>query len=811
MSKTNQQPVFGDNLAGHYSSVAADENAESSTREAAMLFAVAEGHLDADNFVEGLRVGREALELFKEVGNLKAAADASRLVGNAYCALEERKEANRLAREMKEFFESAEGSEKGTYWLGVAKMLLSIAEVNYDKRGSKNREVARESALQALSIFKKESDTKMEAATLMVLCNITMKDKKGSKEAHGQQACEYAKQAWELFRKIRDRKQEALSLHNLAAAFVAMRDISRALKASNMALNLFRELGDKKLEAYELQCAALWQSDVQPEAALSSAEAALAASRELDGSGGRGLEASALGTLVRMQGETDPEAALKAAKSGLRRFRELEDKEGEAHALTAVASARQNTDPRDALTLAARAQTAFKALGDARGETIVQRMISELQIRVQRGDKALEAAAGSLKQSADCRDSREIASSMFAVARVYLARGEGDKVLEYTQDAQHICKAADWKAGEAEALVLACRAHANLEQLEDSLEAATSAKELLRSDGDVPGEAAVISMICEIKILQEEFEAAMKTAGELKEVAVKLSDAGLQVNALLLATRAGVKHLQQRMQEDPRSVAPSDPGAAATFATANEALSLSRLLRDRQLVASAQYMLAEMHLMAFDAEAALGATFESASLSQKAGDLQGEASALQLSGNAHLHLKEMDAAWDCASKALELHQRCGNSDGAEVAAEFLEMIWPYWAKKEPQRAAVNETDDGSNDIVVMAAPKKAAIKELGKRDAVDLSSGIGEEMIRGKILGVLTDNLSLDVDDFEQDTPMMESGLTSGGAILLQSALSVDFPTVKLPATLIFDYPSMRAVIAFIINAIDPSTLALAG
>lgn len=413
------QPASGDNLAGHYSAVASDEKMEASMREAAMLFAMAEGHLDVDNFGEALRLGKESQSQFQALDDLKGIADASRLVVNAHCGLGDRKVANKSAREMLEVFKGREDGGNSQ-----AKMLLSIAEVNYDQRGSENRELARASATEALAMFKTQCDKKMEGVTLMVLCNITMKDKKGSKETHGALACSYALQALQLYRSIPDKKQEALALHNLAAAHVATRDLQGALKASKEALRLFRELGDKKLEAFELQCLALWQSDSQ--AALVSAEAALAAARELDGSSGRGLEASALGTLVRIQGEIDPAAALKAAKGGLRRFRELKDKEGEAQALKIVASASQERDPHDALTLAERAQKAFKALGDSRGEQMVQRMVSELQLRVQNGDKALEAAMLSLKQSAESRDSREIASSMFAGPRLLGPRRGGE-------------------------------------------------------------------------------------------------------------------------------------------------------------------------------------------------------------------------------------------------------------------------------------------------------------------------------------------------------------------------------------------------
>lgn len=770
-----------------------------------LLLSLAERHLEDEDYVEAIRVGKQAHDLLEEVYDLHRMVDASRLIINAHCGLEDRGTANQLATDMLDHVRNKGGGENLQ-----AKMFLSIAEVNYDKRGSKNRERAMQAAAKALAILEDHKDVKTEADVCLLLCNITIKGKKGPKEEYGQRALSYGKRALDLYRTIKDHKQEALSWHNMAAAFIAMRDLELGLKASKEALRLFRKVGDKKLEAFELHCAALWQSERQPEAAVVVAEEALVVARELDGKGGRAFEATILSTLVRLQsGLADPAVAVRVARDGLRRFRQLEDKEGEAQALIAIALANQDHDPHEALMAAKRSQSAFKALGDVSADRAIQRMTSELYIRVQQGEKSFESAMLSLS-AADANDKREIASSMFAVARVLLAKGAFDQVLSYAQQASDLCKTVKWIQGEAESLALRCRALAAMERLDEAFQAANEAKELVRLGGDKAAEARLMLLSCEILLLKKDFEAGLQTAIGLKDLACDLKDIMMQVQALLLASRASVKSLQCRAEENPGCIHANDEGFDTAHRHSYEALALARCVADRELVASAQCMMAEIFLLIRDPEAALGATIEATMLYHKAGDLHGEALALLLSGQAYCDLKEMDEAWEAAARSADLHRQAGNIVGAAKAAEFLEMIRPHWANKEPQAPTTEKYEvlDALKDAKepqsqLPMAPQKGIKKALGKRQAVDLSMGVSQEMIKERLISVIEDNLGLDPEDFEDDVPVMEAGVTSNGALMLQSALSQDFPISKLPATLFFDYPSIGQASEFILNTLQ--------
>jgi len=82
---------------------------------------------------------------------------------------------------------------------------------------------------------------------------------------------------------------------------------------------------------------------------------------------------------------------------------------------------------------------------------------------------------------------------------------------------------------------------------------------------------------------------------------------------------------------------------------------------------------------------------------------------------------------------------------------------------------------------------------------LDLSAGVDAQIVKSKILE-LAGHIIGETDDIELDTPLMEAGLTSNSAVLLRDELSKDLPGFSLPATLIFDYPSITSISDFVVE-----------
>mmetsp|Transcript_44631 Transcript_44631/g.142247 ORF Transcript_44631/g.142247 Transcript_44631/m.142247 type:complete len:162 (+) Transcript_44631:881-1366(+) len=95
-----------------------------------------------------------------------------------------------------------------------------------------------------------------------------------------------------------------------------------------------------------------------------------------------------------------------------------------------------------------------------------------------------------------------------------------------------------------------------------------------------------------------------------------------------------------------------------------------------------------------------------------------------------------------------------------------------------------------------AAPPEAQDAEPGAASASPGApaafAGPSLEMLTGKVLRVALDLLH--VDDIEQDMPLMDSGIDSLSMVQFRNTLQGTFPGVPMPASLLFDNPSVRAV-----------------
>merc|ERR1711972_25850 len=85
--------------------------------------------------------------------------------------------------------------------------------------------------------------------------------------------------------------------------------------------------------------------------------------------------------------------------------------------------------------------------------------------------------------------------------------------------------------------------------------------------------------------------------------------------------------------------------------------------------------------------------------------------------------------------------------------------------------------------------------------ALDVKSGLSLDVVKSKVLEIAMRITGADDDEIQADTPLMEAGLTSNSAILMRDELTQELPGINLPVTLIFDYPSVTAMVELIMES----------
>ncbi|CAE7765777.1 unnamed protein product [Symbiodinium sp. CCMP2592] len=222
-----------------------DDSLDADTRHLAALLVAAEKSLECQQLEEARRCASEALASSRKTGDSMSITSAVRLLVCAENVQGRLKEAHEVANGQLEAFR-ASGDRAGE-----ARMLLLLAGINSDKRGSRNRQRAKAWAAEARRYFADTGESKLEAQALLALVNIMMKQR-GDRLAAAEEVKQLVNAAVPLLRAAGDLRGEAVALHGLACAKALLAAYEGAHVAGMEAAQLFREAKLPRLEAFEL-------------------------------------------------------------------------------------------------------------------------------------------------------------------------------------------------------------------------------------------------------------------------------------------------------------------------------------------------------------------------------------------------------------------------------------------------------------------------------------------------------------------------------------------------------------------------------
>lgn len=791
MAKT-EGPSQGDadavlDLATHYTALADDSQHGGKKREAALLFSIAEGHLqDDEDYDKAQQVGTDALAIFRSIGDRAAEADSLRVVIDAVrlrAARQEKKsdEAMHLATEGLTKFRE-EGDKRGE-----GSMLLSLAGISASKRGHKNREQGLRQAKESLALYREVGDKKMEAAALLSILDLHC-HLRNYIEALGA-----GNKALAIFQDLEDRKGEARALHGLAVARFYNDQFEGAVRSSKDALAIFRELGLRKQEAFELHAMAQWHLERgNGREAVVAGKEALDILEAIDT--GKGWQSMALSTLAAAYtSNKEEDAALRVVKQALANARETSNQKGEVTTLNILANTLLGTgDAEGALPRAEEALSAARDLRDRRGEATAWHTLAKIQLARKEYAEALRGVREAVPLLRGLDDLDEEGAVNHTAVNAHLAKEKHAEAMQAAKEARNLYQKAGNRNSEGRALMVICSIHRMLGDDAEAVSAASEAQFLFQKDRDRKWEAKSLHEIAEIHSAVQNFPAALRASQKALSVIKEVDDA--ETHAIILGTTATImlSVLVNKTLAAPKHAVPEDI-LADTVKIVESARDFAMKIADgaknelvRRLPIPMIYAIVQVHLLCRRAPEAQAALNEADKWCKKVGDEEGEVIGLVLAGYVSMLERSTTKAMEQAEKALALAQKIEYAWGEKVATHVKDLLdkQERGIQDEP-RSQVAAPQPGNSEASAVAVPE------------------VDPEMLKLKIQDVASSLMG--VDEFSSDTPLMDAGLDSLSMVEFRNELVKEFPGVDMPGALLFDYPTINALTDFVAAGIRMS------
>ncbi|CAJ1370517.1 unnamed protein product [Effrenium voratum] len=805
------------NLASYYSQLAEDKNVSPKVREAAMLYSVAEEHLQDDEVEEALSKAGQALELFREAGNKAGQQDSVRLL----CAAERLKQSpdfsiDKVQAELRSFRESDDKRGQGC-------MLLALAETQLVKALAGE---ALSNIEEALPLLRQAGDKRLEAFGAVLAARAQLR------RCQAKDAVLSAENAVSLYKEAGDRIGEGKSYNWLALAQMDAGRPAEALSAAHMALEIAQDLDSHKLQAGALQLLAkVHVFKEKSRAAVQFAERALAVSRKVqrskaeggalrllvnslvqrgdlkralkeaegavedyEASGHKRAEAAAHGALSMVRlARNELDLAASEQNQELDLLKELNDKHGQLEAMLSLSSIFASMKkPGQAKEKAEEAKQMADDIQDKKAEVLATVALATAQIAEQKHEDAANTAQEALRAAKETEDRHLEATALTAISNVYCAKSEFASGVAKLLDAKALLLEAQDKRGAAAALLSLAEAHVAAKAPEESIACAEEAKDLCREVDYKRGYADALQKLAAAHLANGNEKEAIKQALVARKYCKAIEDVRGETALLhLLASSSlqrGDKKGQDLQKMDPKKQMESGPGIEANRQLRNSAheavkrcrsaIALAKRNDDPHAEASAMAHLAHALAILNRGQEGLATCKRAEDLFRECGAVGQQASAACLSAEIANLMGNKGKAMELANRALELARRAEDTEVEGRVGGVMELI-----KGVQKQQVVQEVYDDS-----MPAAGPMAASAAGPA----VPKGLDPDMVQTKLMSVVEQVAGGD-DEVHLDTPLMESGLDSLSAVAFRNELSKTFQGIgALPAALMFDYPSVN-------------------
>eukprot|EP00440_Ansanella_granifera_P037552 gb/GFBE01040744.1/.p1 GENE.gb/GFBE01040744.1/~~gb/GFBE01040744.1/.p1 ORF type:complete len:827 (+),score=230.53 gb/GFBE01040744.1/:1-2481(+) len=797
---------------------------------------------------KALALADEALKLGEEAGSDKVIADATRCRINCHrlVAQDARRQdevetkrvmaaAEKMANQaLLEFREKKSRYGEALMLMLSSDIILESNRIPESRRGNKKRQEVVDRANTALRIFQELGEKKLEAEAMVVLATgiLTQNDE--------EKAIVWLEQAVKLSRALGDRKGEAQALYRSCLALNNMPSskdtLDKSIALTKQVIEIYRDLGLQRMLA--------WQSDFlgkqyllvdKPRDALACAKEAMRIFAELGY--GKGWQTEARSTYCRaLVGLADVKGALRCAREGVRisqaagdkrseilslenlinvtmegdafyecgdisealesalkcveLCKDVGDKKWEANMLHNVAQAylrQRDLEP------ALKAITESSALLDDLGQQLLRSMVLQtaIEILMAKGDAtaALEVTKEIQRISKDLGKPSRQANAMLMEAQVYFATGNCEQALRVTQEAQALFQQYKDKKGEGLCWSVIADVRKSMGEQGDALRASRTTQALYQQVGDKRSQAYAMKTSTSLFVANKSDQEAVKSAHEALALARATGEPKAEVEMLNLVAQATLNSIirQSQVLDDQEAVDFIAENEGRAVRPAREAAALARKLGDKQMTGIATYSLAQCHAVAGRTAAAVQAATESRSLFMQTWDRQGEAMSVLMLAESIVLNGDNDGGRNLAKESFQLFKDLEDKDGMEKAQKTLDQI---------DQIAGGLAGTGSPMPTSPATPATAQAESAA---IVKRKVGLSPDKAKDLAMKVAFEAIGTG-EDVTLDDALMDIGLDSLAAIAFREQLQHN-AGVPLPSTLIFDYPTLSAVVDHLVEA----------
>lgn len=782
--------------------------------------------MESGKLEEGIQAAYHVLTSSEQ--SCPSTIEALNLLVAAYC----RKGQLKLAHEIA--FEQL-GMSRGDCNL-EARVMLILARVNADKRGSKNREQALNWALQARSIARDLRDSSLEAEALLVQAKVILKQR-GDRRKAVKQIQELMATALPLLRSIGDLRGQAIAHHDLACAQALLAldgtSLENTLREAYAAQQLFHKANIPQLEAFELHCIAVWHMmDEDPKSAAEAAQKALNLHKETQPIAST-QELAVLRTLVKAYLHSEaPQPAIVEAQEALERFEVNELPSFEAEALDLLSLALyHNAELKQACKITRQAVDAYSSVNSKREEGVMLRRLACFLAQSGAISDAKQAIEEALSIFLELQDLREQGATLRLRSECQLQEFDFEDAKCSVIEACEAYTKCEDSTGEAQALLqlshLIVSESAPSKPAATALEAAFKAQEICCRTDDEEGQLASFRMISQIHCASGELLKASRAAQKALTISRVMGNRYEQLTSLVSVVLVEVQRLDQQQADSSEHAEARSKQKVVELA--QESMRVAERLADGRSLALASLALAEASLLSGMTDEALSQALIAKQRFQEStrGDSTDEALAhlmlakVQLQQRSYEEASESSEAsmWLCQQtlhcrdrhleeRAWKLLEQIKDSASAAKAAQQLESE-ALQAQEEQRRSVLQrvvEVEPQRRPQVQALSPP--TIPESLKRTSpstelqlpkIEILKALEPKFIQGRLTEVTKGLIGFD-EEIEMDMPLMESGLTSGMAIILRDMLSAMLPGISLPVTLVFDYPSLASMTDLIVQ-----------